>query len=385
VLLGLLVAAAVGCNTGPRIRSQIFGVEDAPYLSPQTTATLDHELAPTYRLILIGDAGAPNPPDPTLALVGVWGNKYPDRTTVLFLGDNLYPSGLHDDDRARGEGVLLQQIGATEAPKIFLPGNHDWGFSPGGRVMDPDALRNQQDYILGHPRQRTDFMPRDGCPGPVTKTLLPPGAGLERGLTLIVVDFHWWLLPENLRPHCDGVDDTDAFLERLSADLAAHADEVVVVAAHHPLRSGGPHGGLTRGFWTDIGAGVFYLFGGPLYDMWEPSYAQMIEIVSDTLAQNPPTAYVSGHEHSLQVIEGGRSARLLIVSGAGSTEKVTSVTAIDGTLFAHSHPGFIVLDFLELLGPSDALLVRVIETGKREPVFSLGLELLPKKPSDPDA
>jgi hypothetical protein len=319
---------------------------------------------------LIGDAGAPLPNDPTLAALGRWGDRDPERSTVLFLGDNVYPDGLRPAEPKRGEGILLQQLRATRAPKIFVPGNHDWGYS-GRAPMQPGRLLAQQRFIDANGQGRAELLPPDGCPGPVERTLVPPGDSLARGLVVVLVDFHWWLLPVEDRPHCVGIPDTRAFVAELDRVLAAHRDENVVVAAHHPLRSGGTHGGLTRGFWTDLGASIYYRISGPIQDVWEPTYAEMIGVVSKALSRNPPLAFVAGHEHSLQLIDGGDAARLFVVSGAGSADRITGVTAIDGTLFAHSHTGFVVLDFLHGQEGSDALVVQVVETGKRDPVYRL--------------
>jgi hypothetical protein len=374
-ILSLLVLVTA-CGGGPHLHGSRYGAEGEPFLSPHAVAALDREDDPSYRLILIGDGGAPRPDDRTLALLGVWGDARPHHTTVLFLGDNVYPSGLRDADRAHGEAVLRQQLGATRAAKLFVPGNHDWGFSA-RTVAVAGTLRNEQRFIEAHAAEDADFEPKDGCPGPVAETLVPPGKTLAGGLTVLVVDFHWWLLPEALRPRCAGIEDTTAFLDRLDRELAAHAGENVVVAAHHPLRSGGPHGGLTRGFWIDVGANLYYRLHGPLQDLWEPSYAQMIRVVSAALTKHPPLAFVAGHDHSLQVFDGGDVARLLVVSGAGSAPMLTGVTAIDGTLFAHSHPGFVVFDFFSTRGRPDTLLVRVAEVGKARPVFTLGVDLAP--------
>jgi hypothetical protein len=202
-------------------------------------------------------------------------------------------------------------------------------------------------------------------------------------LTVLIVDFHWWLLPEEQRPKCAGAPDTQAFLESLGRELEARADETVVVAAHHPLRSGGPHGGLTRGFWTDFGAGLYYRLFSPIQDLWEPGYAQMIRVVSEALAEAPPLAFAAGHDHSLQVLKGGDAARLMIVSGAASAGRLTGVAAIDETLFAHSHLGFVVLDFFAGGGGAGTALVRVVETGKARPVFTLGLDLEPPPEPEP--
>ena len=365
----------VGCGAGPpRSRGPLYGAEDAPFLSAHVSGAIDRAEDPAHRLILLGDAGAPLRDDPTLAAVGRWADARAARSTVVFLGDNVYPAGLRESDRARGERILRQQLEATNARKLFIPGNHDWGFSALGAVQ-AGTLLNEERFIDAHARAHAEFAPEGGCPGPVVKTLVPPGGPLSGGLTLLVVDFHWWLLPEAERPRCPGVPDTEAFLEHLRGALEGLAGQNVVVAAHHPLRSGGPHGGLTRGFWVDLGAGIYHRLHGPLQDLWEPTYAQMVNVVSEALAEAPPLAFVAGHDHSLQVLEGGDVARLLVVSGAGSAGRITGVTAVEGTIFAHSHPGFVVFDFFASKGAGDVVLVRVVETGQAEPVFTLGIDL----------
>lgn len=371
----VIFVLALACAPGPpRSRGPSYGPRDDPFLSRQAAVAIDREEDPVHRLILIGDGGDPFPADPTLAALGRWGDTRPRQTTVLFLGDNVYPAGLRESDRPRGERILRQQIDATEAHKIFLPGNHDWGFSPRAAIQT-GTLRNEQEFIAAHAQEGAELLPEDGCPGPVAKNLVPAGGGLSRGLTVLIVDFHWWLLPEEQRPECPGIPDTEAFLDRLRSELASRADETVVVAAHHPLRSGGTHGGLTRGFWIDVGAGLYYRLYGPLQDLWEPGYAQMVRVVSEVLAEVPPLAFAAGHDHSLQILEGGDAARLMVVSGAASARKITDVAAIDETLFAHSHPGFVVLDFFRDERAGDLVLVRVVETGHERPVFTLGLDV----------
>ena len=88
---------------------------------------------------------------------------------------------------------------------------------------------------------------------------------------------------------------------------------------------------------------------------------------------------VGGHDHSLQILDGGHEARLVVVSG--SATKVSGVTSIDGTLFAHAHRGFIAFDFHEAVENADGVLVvNVVEAGRGEkPVFSLALDLAREK------
>jgi hypothetical protein len=324
-------------------------------------------------LILIGDGGAPSTRDETLALLGVWGDANPRRTSVVFLGDNVYPAGIQGAGpaRARGEAILLQQINATRAHRLFIPGNHDWGYEQ-FRQGSPKILENEQRLVDEH--LRAGFVPRDGCPGPNAVPLMKPTRDLPGGVTLIALDLYWWFLPEERRPVCAGIKNTDDFIAHLRTELAAHRGENVVVVAHHPIRSGGPHGGYTRGFWTDLGVSIFYRFYS-VQDLIEPTYHEMVRVLGEVLAENPPLAMVGGHDHSLQILEGGDSARLIVVSGASS--EVSRVTSTDGTLFAHAHRGFVVFDFHAAKKPrGGALAVSVVETGRGEkPVFSLALDL----------
>jgi hypothetical protein len=373
---GLFVACAIAlaCFRAP-YRGSDFPAERDAYLPKGHIAPAEIADDPVYRVILIGDGGTPAARDETLALVGVWGDAHPDRTTAVFLGDNVYPAGIQGAGpaRARGEAILLQQIQATRAHKLFVPGNHDWGYEQ-FRQGTPAILKNQQQFIDEHKEQRVDFEPREGCPGPTAVPVLEPEREIPGGLTIIALDLYWWFLPEAKRPVCDGIKTTEDFITKLRAELAARHGENVVVVAHHPIRSGGPHGGFTRGFWTDLGVSIFYKFYS-LQDQIEPTYHEMVRVLGEVLAENPPLAMVGGHDHSLQILEGGDSARLIVVSGASS--EVTRVTAIEGTLFAHAHRGFVVFDMhAAKKTPGGALVVNVVETGRGEkPVFSLALDL----------
>jgi hypothetical protein len=179
-----------------------YGADSDPYLHERI---IDPEAAGgdlVHRLVLIGDAGAPLPEgDPTLELLARWADEHLDRTTVLFLGDNVYPAGLRDSDRAEGERILRQQLEATTARKIFVPGNHDWGFAWNRRYLE-GVLLEQQEFLDAWEGSDVRLEPREGCPGPVPVELVPPRPGLDGGLTLLLLDLHWWLLPEEDRTVC---------------------------------------------------------------------------------------------------------------------------------------------------------------------------------------
>jgi Calcineurin-like phosphoesterase len=367
--------AGLACWRAP-LRGIDFGSDRDAFRNEGHVDADEIRSEPVYRLVLIGDAGEPARDDPTLALLGEWANAHHERTGVVFLGDNLYPAGLQytGQARARGEAILLQQIRATRARELFIPGNHDWGWTTFQR-SSRGVLLNQQVFVESH---GATFAPKHGCPGPVAVELLRTSKAVTGGLTVLALDLNWWLLPEAERPDCEGIASTDDFIARLRDELHQRRAENVVVVAHHPIRSGGPHGGYTRGFWTDLGVSLYYR-AYSLQDLVEPHYEEMVKVLGKVLAENPPLAMVGGHDHSLQIIDGGSEARLVVVSGAASN--VTGVTSIDGTLFAHAHKGFVVFDFYRARKTADGvLLVNVVETGRgKKSVFSLALDLSREK------
>lgn len=370
-LLSIGAVALLACWRAP-LRGIDFVAERAPFRNEGHVDPEEIRSDPVFRLVLIGDAGEVGRDDAIVALLSEWSNAHPERTAVVFLGDNLYPAGLQyaGSARARGEGILLEQLQATHARELFIPGNHDWGWTVFQR-SSRGVLLNQQVFIESHGAM---FEPQHGCPGPVAVPLLKSTRAVAGGLTVLALDLNWWLLPEAERPVCEGVASTEDFIARLRAELDQRRAENVVVVAHHPIRSGGPHGGFTRGFWTDLGVSLFYR-AYSVQDLIEPHYEEMVKVLGNVLAENPPLAMVGGHDHSLQILDGGTEARLVVVSGAGSN--TSGVTSIDGTLFAHAHRGFVVFDFHRAKKNIDGVLVvKVVETGRGDrPVFSLALDL----------
>ena len=54
-----------------------------------------------YRILLIGDAGEPQPVEPVLDSLERWTRTAPERTLVVFLGDNAYPEGVTQENTPR--------------------------------------------------------------------------------------------------------------------------------------------------------------------------------------------------------------------------------------------------------------------------------------------
>ena len=106
-----------------------------------------------HTLFRIGDAGHPaKGGEPVLIALRTELERSADRSTVVFLGDNVYPAGLPapgDPELAEMERRLDDQVDAardTGARAVFIPGNHDW--VKGGHD-GWEALRRQERRIEG--------------------------------------------------------------------------------------------------------------------------------------------------------------------------------------------------------------------------------------------
>ncbi|MBI4501678.1 MAG: metallophosphoesterase [Gemmatimonadetes bacterium] len=320
-----------------------------------------HEVAAT--VLLIGDAGEPaSDGEPVLQAVEREIGTAGARTTVVFLGDNIYPGGLPDSaasDRAEAERKINAQIDlarATGARAIFVPGNHDWD---NGGQEGWERIRREAQYVRVRGGDRVSFAPEGGCPGP---TVMDAGARLR----LVLLDTQWWLhngpRPEHPDSNCPA-DSSGEVMDSLRAALAGAGARRVMVLAHHPLVSGGPHSGhfewkdhifplhnLVHWLWLPLpGLGSLYPLvrgsGVSPQDMQNGRNKAMRQQLEQVFQQYPPLVYGSGHDHNLQVLK-GTSAEFLLVSGGGFYGRPYPVTSKGGTLFATSAKGFMRLDVL---------------------------------------
>jgi len=325
--------------------------------------------AADVRLILVGDAGYAAHEDPVLAALAREAALQPDRTCVVFLGDNIYPHGLPpqtDADFPGAERQLRAQIDAvtaTGARCVFVAGNHDYALDGW------DGWERERKYIEALNRPGLSVLPAAGCPGPET-------LDLGTRLRIVAVDTQWWFQdgakPRHPDSHCRYDSDSE-IAAGLDSALAAAGDRHVVVVGHHPLATHGHHGGHFD--WQDH---IFPLRAaadwawlplpvlGSLYpiarklgiteqDLAHGRYRELVHAFHDAFRRHPPLVYAAGHEHTLQVLEGG-GPRLHVVSGSGSVDRSDKVGRGDDTLFACGCSGYARLDFL----PDGRVWLRVV-------------------------
>jgi len=281
-----------------------------------------------------------------------------ERAAAVFLGDNVYPDGVPAAPgaaRVEAEQRLGAQAEAVRRAGLrgwFVPGNHDWGDGADDgwqRIRAQTALLAASGVAVA--------APADGCPVPVR---VPLGARLE----LVLIDTAWWLHagPRPQDPTCaaDREDEVTAAIAHALREAAA-AGRHAIVLAHHPLATGGPHGGafdwrdhlfplreLDRTLWIPLPiVGSAYPLarwrGVTVQDSSSAPYAAMRDALEAAFAAAPPLVFAAGHDHGLQLLR-GRAGRWEVVSGAGSSSELTFARGAQGTLFAAAVPGFARLD-----------------------------------------
>lgn len=279
-----------------------------------------------------------------------------EKTTIIYIGDNLYKTGLPDNslptyDIAKAPLDSQIHIAGTSKTKIyFVPGNHDW--ANGGSNGYQSILRVQS-YIDFLSNKNVQMLPRDGCPGPVE-------VNITDDITLIMMDSQWWIHEYDDKP---GIESDCPYktkaevLTQLGDILANNSKRLILLAFHHPFRSYGQHGGYFKLKqhifpFTDLSPNLYIplpVLGsaypltravfGTTQDMKHPLYQAMIKDIEGVVKGHKNVIYLSGHEHTLQLIQ--ESGHNFIVSGSGS--KTSRVSKSRNTLFASPDNGFVTL------------------------------------------
>jgi hypothetical protein len=301
------------------------------------------------RIVLIGNAGQ---------LMNAVKKNIPfnDKTTIIYLGNNLSKGGLPDDAVPGYENIKATldsqiQIAANSKAKVFfIPGNNEWAM---GGADGYDAVLRMQAVIDSVGNKNIKMLPGDGCPGPVE-------IKVSDDVTLVVMDSQWWL-HEGDKPgqesNCDYKTQFDALIE-LDEILGDNADKVVLLALHHTFRSNSAKAAYFRLKQhvfplTDVRPNLYLPLPvvGSLYpvtksvfsvkqDLRHPLYQSMIASIERVVKSYPYVIYVGGHDPSLQIIQD--SGYNYITSGSGN--KHSRVSKGSKSLYASSEPGFITLD-----------------------------------------
>jgi hypothetical protein len=264
--------------------------------------------------------------------------------SVAYLGDLVYPSGIHDRDHpdfATDSAHLWAQIGLVGGPAakehatvgLFVTGNHDWGNTSGDVGLDRIANLGEQLAAARRAGYFVSLFPAAGEPGPAVRDL-------RRNVRIAFFDTHWFLQQREAGLRRD-------FFDRLKASLDGARDREVILVSHHPYYSAGPHGAIVPGYHTYGIAYALKKAGALVQDLNSPAYSELLAGLRRTFeaSRKPPLIYAGGHDHSLQVLTGAGDfdPRFVVVSGSGS--KVSSIQMGPGLVWGGSQPGYMMLVF----------------------------------------
>lgn len=305
-----------------------------------------------HKVYLIGDAGEDTISGKALLMLKQELLANPN-SSVVFLGDNVYPSGFHKNDR---NSVLrlesqLSILKDYKGNAFVIPGNHDWDEQRRNGVF---IVNYQQAYVEEYLKQTSvknkdtiTFSPGTGLPGP--ETIL-----LSSGLRLIIIDTQWFLHFYK-KEYVGSVKQTkNKFYKDLDSLLlnAKKNNEQVVIAAHHPLYTNGQHGKRKQPFRFLINCTPFQIFGllgiNRLYsqDISNPRYKKMRKEFIVAINKYDNIIYASGHDHNLQCFK--ENGTRYVVSGSGSKRShLKKRKRFDSVFQDDKTTGFIMLEYSE--------------------------------------
>jgi hypothetical protein len=347
----IFVAVLLGCSSSKEI-----------YLHPRYKNVTSSSSEVEYSLLLLGDVGdsGERSKDVLSEVHNQLNNSNPNNSGIIFLGDNIYPSGLRSKkhpDRKEDEERINNQLNILkgfDGEIFFIPGNHDWDHH-GDKGWK--SVKRQEKYIEEYLNREDAFLPNKGCPGPeVVK--------LSDGLVLIIIDSQWLLhpfrKPEGEKDKCD-VRNSEEFLFAFKEVLKKNRNKQVIVAAHHPMYSNGNHGGKFR--FKDhifpltavkekayipmpiIGSiyPFYRKFLGHRQDIAHPVYQEYINRVSKAMNEYDNVVFISGHEHNLQYSKHKNIHH--VISGSGS--KKTHLRFNNQLQFGARKKGFSKINYLK--------------------------------------
>ncbi|TMI75365.1 MAG: hypothetical protein E6H09_00700 [Bacteroidetes bacterium] len=307
-----------------------------------------------HRIILIGDAGFINKQQQAV-ISDAASRIISGQTTVLFLGNNIFPRGLSFSGDSIMEKQVLQSqyqpMRSKGAPVYFIPGNRDWDNSGRNGLS---SVRKQWEYLRGQNDPLLQLVPANGCPDPVE-------ININDQLVIIVFDSEWWLFPYsklNFEADCDCTTKEEV-AAKLDDLFFKNRFKVIILASHHPFQSYGIRGGNFT--WKDhifpftaLNKNLYIPLPvvGSLYpllrrsftspeDLHHPLYKEMIRKVNNVFGSFPNLTYAAGHEQGLQLI---KSNHLQIVSGSGS--QASSALRRKSSVFAQAQQGYVTIDLL---------------------------------------
>jgi len=306
-------------------------------------------------IYLFGDGGNADLGQSTPALIAF--KKYlklnPSTTNMaLFLGDNIYPSGMVSKKNKKRElaehrlNVQYESVKNGVKDVFFIPGNHDW-YNNGLQ-----SLSQEQEYLKKISKNKNIFLPKDGCP--------LESIEISENMQLVILDTQWYLEDWNQHPTINkdcSINTREKFFQEIEGELHKNQNKTILLAMHHPMFTNGIHGGkyalknhlyptqsnFPLPIFSSLIAQIRSQGGISKQDRYNEKYNELMQRLSVIVTNTEQVILLSGHEHNLQYIEDGNIKQ--IVSGA--TSKESSGALGKNGLFSYGGFGFAVLDIFK--------------------------------------
>jgi hypothetical protein len=274
-------------------------------------------------------------------------------STFLLLGDNIssqVKDSLSDAPMLNKQAAIVKDY---KGKAYFLAGDHEWKYKNSRRQQ---ALQNS---LVSNTGYSIKYMPKNGSP--ISKV------SVNDNLDIIFVDSQWyisnWDAIEYINEDSPDIKTRRRFLEELESMIRDAAFKNVIIAMHHPIFSNGKHGGKYS--FNDyqhplpiIGLGdktVRKLGGTSPEDIAYSRYKELASFVAALAKLSDHIVIVSGHENSLQYLEGNGIHQ--IISGSLSKSEATKlskelITAPGGKLsykgiYSSSEKGYAKLNYYQ--------------------------------------
>ncbi len=213
----------------------------AKYQDGNNATDISTEKQISHTFYFIGDAGLSpvNELNPALKIFKDRLENADNNSTAIFLGDNIYPTGLPDNKQGEAyklaKNHLDAQINALEGFKgktVFISGNHDW------YANGLEGLKREQKYVQEKLKSKEVFLPENGCPLDVVD--------INNDIVVIAIDTEWYLTNwdkhPNMNDDCE-IKDREKFFQELEGLIKKNQSKTTILALHHPMFSYGNHGG----------------------------------------------------------------------------------------------------------------------------------------------
>lgn len=297
-----------------------------------------------HSFYLIGDAGNSTLKEdsPAIKFLKKQIKNAPKKSTLLFLGDNVYEKGIPKKKKKKKYKLAKRRIKAqTKLAKkfngkaIFIPGNHDWYNGLEGLKREEELIKKD----LG----KNSFFPENGCPLVQIE--------ISKKVILIIIDTHWYLTNWDKHPtindNCE-IKTRTKFFDEFEGMIKKARGKTTVVAMHHPMFTNGSHGGKYSfkshmsplpilGSLKNI---LRKTSGISNTDLENKKYNELKKRIVTLAQENDKTIFVSGHDHNLQYIVNDNIPQ--IVSGSGSKTSATKLS--EGAKFTYGAQGYARLD-----------------------------------------